>query len=168
MVDRWYTFHLLYLYMSHFIGYFIYTVLYILTSLWRGRPSLSGNRVSIFVFLEELDDGHNRPKLVAQNLQIKTYSHRWLWRIFCDNWNIRQWGYWTLNFNFILPAVYRHNFLSVTYLYHTGDVSYQLHSPHVSNPNTSRWRVQIMPFLIIWFCPAFFFPLKSKFLYTYH
>jgi hypothetical protein len=35
-------------------------------------------RVSMFIFLEEPDDGHNRPKLVAQNLQIKRCKQSWL------------------------------------------------------------------------------------------
>jgi hypothetical protein len=38
--------------------------------LWLSE-GLSESRVSIFMYLEEPDDGHNRPKLVAQNLQIK-------------------------------------------------------------------------------------------------
>jgi hypothetical protein len=71
MVDCGFTFHLSYLHMSYiyfisFLSYFIYTKLYILTH-WevKALPFLK-NRVSMFMFLEEPDDVHNMPKLVAQ------------------------------------------------------------------------------------------------------
>jgi hypothetical protein len=36
------------------------------------------NNVSMFMFLVEPDDGHNTPKLVAQNLQIKRRKQSWV------------------------------------------------------------------------------------------
>jgi hypothetical protein len=49
-----------------FLSYFIYTKLYTLTHCEVEGLLLSENRISMFMFLEEPDDGRNRPKLVAQ------------------------------------------------------------------------------------------------------
>jgi hypothetical protein len=78
MVDRWYTFHILYLYMSHtfyfILFYFIlciYNTVYFSFIVKRKAFPFWKQSFDVHVFIEKPDDTYNRPKLVAQNLQIK-------------------------------------------------------------------------------------------------
>jgi hypothetical protein len=85
VVDCWYTFHLLYQRMSHTHLFHFIVILYIYK--WyilthcevEGLPHSENRVFNVHVFLEEPDNGHNRPKLVAQNLQTKRYN-----RVGCD------------------------------------------------------------------------------------